>query len=88
MSDVNLSLFTNKKNFSALTKHKQHMPVVHVGRCLIDSFLASGDFGRLLVTFANSLDPDQNQLNDFIIFQQSCFGSLKNLYTIKKCGSS
>ena len=28
-----------------------------------NSFLASGDFFRLLITFANSLDPDQGQQN-------------------------
>ena len=28
------------------------------------SFLASGDFCCLLITFANSLDPDQEQQND------------------------
>ena len=27
---------------------------------LFNSFLASGDFCHLLITFANSLDPDQN----------------------------
>ena len=29
--------------------------------CLFHSFLASDDFCHLLITFANSLDPDQNQ---------------------------
>ena len=28
-----------------------------------NSFLASGDFCRLLITFANSLDKDQDQHN-------------------------
>ena len=28
-----------------------------------NSFLTSGDFCRLLITFANSLDPDQDQQN-------------------------
>ena len=27
-----------------------------------NSFLASGDFCRLLITFTNSLDPDQNDV--------------------------
>ena len=26
----------------------------------VDSFLASGDFGCMLITFADSLDPDQD----------------------------
>ena len=30
---------------------------------MLDSFLASGDFCRLLITFANSLDPDQDRQN-------------------------
>ena len=29
----------------------------------INSFLASGDFYSLLITFANSLDPDQDRQN-------------------------
>ena len=29
----------------------------------INTFLASGDFCRLLITFANSLDPDQARQN-------------------------
>ena len=29
----------------------------------INSFLASGDFWHLLITFANSLDPDQDRQN-------------------------
>ena len=30
---------------------------------MLNSFLASGDQYRLLVTFANSLDPDQDRQN-------------------------
>ena len=29
----------------------------------LNSFLANGNFGHLLITFANSLDPDQDQQN-------------------------
>ena len=32
----------------------------NIGRIRVNSFLASGDFCHLLITFANSLDPDQN----------------------------
>ena len=28
---------------------------------MLNSFLAGGDFFRLLITFANTLDPDQDQ---------------------------
>ena len=31
--------------------------------CMLHSFLASSDFCPLLITFANSLDPDQDQQN-------------------------
>ena len=30
---------------------------------MLFSFLASGDFCRLLITFANGLDPDQDRQN-------------------------
>ena len=30
---------------------------------MLNSFIASDDFCRLLLTFANSLDPDQDQLD-------------------------
>ena len=36
------------------------MRIEHLSR--FNSFLASGDFCRLLTTFANSLDPDQNDV--------------------------
>ena len=32
-------------------------------QCVLNSSLASGDFYRLLITFANSLDPDQDRQN-------------------------
>ena len=32
-------------------------------KVVIDSFLSSGDFCRLLITFANSSDPDQDRQN-------------------------
>ena len=32
-------------------------------KATVNSYLASGDFCRLLITFANSLDPDQDQQN-------------------------
>ena len=32
-------------------------------RCHINSFLASGDFCHLLISFSNSLDPDQDGQN-------------------------
>ena len=32
----------------------------------INYFLASGDFCILLITFANSLDPDQDRQNDSV----------------------
>ena len=35
--------------------------IISVGACT--SFYASGDFCRLVITFANSLDPDQDRLN-------------------------
>ena len=38
------------------------IPVFQKMNCF-DSFLASGDFCLLLKTFANSLDPDQDQQN-------------------------
>ena len=38
---------------------------------LISSFLASGYFCRLLITFANSFDPDQNRQEIF----KSCYMS-------------
>ena len=31
--------------------------------CIVNSFLASGDYCRLLITFANSLDRDQARQN-------------------------
>ena len=34
-----------------------------VSTLIFNSFLTSGDFFRLLITFANSLDPDQDQQN-------------------------
>ena len=33
------------------------------GTCIINSFLASGDLCCLLITFANSLNPDQDGQN-------------------------
>ena len=32
--------------------------VLFINQLLLTLFLASGDFARLLITFANSLDPD------------------------------
>ena len=39
---------------------------MHYFQCIplaVNSFLASGDYCRLRLTFANSLDPDQDQQN-------------------------
>ena len=37
-----------------------------------NSFLASSDFCRLLITFANSLDPDQDQQNVGLDLDPNC----------------
>ena len=52
-----LNFSSNFKTCSMLTKYKQFQ---------LNSFLASGDFCRLLITFANSLDPDQDQQNQSV----------------------
>ena len=43
-------------------KSEKHCLIRSSGQ-LINSFLASSDFCHLLKTFANSLDPDQDQQN-------------------------
>ena len=47
---VNGTMFVKNEHFQCRTKIIRQT-----------SFLASGDFCRLLITFANSLDPDQDQ---------------------------
>ena len=37
--------------------------VIKVNYIIFNYFLASGDFFHLLITFANSLDPDQDRQN-------------------------
>ena len=52
---------------------------------LFNSFLASGDFCRLLKTFANSLDPDL--FDTLIVFMKEFFGKVnfeKSQQTTKK----
>ena len=47
-------------------------------RTMIDSFQASGDFCRLLITFASNLDPDQDRQNvnsDILIWIQTIWHS-------------
>ena len=39
---------------------------------ILNSCLASGDFCRLLITFANMLDPDQNRQNVGLDLDPSC----------------
>ena len=39
---------------------------------IINYFLASGNFCHLLITFANSLDPDQDQLNVLLDLDPNC----------------
>ena len=39
---------------------------------VFNSFLASGDFCHLLIIFANSLDPDQDQQNVGPDLDQNC----------------
>ena len=42
------------------------------GITFLNSFLASGDFCSTLITFANSLDPDQDQQNAGPDLDQNC----------------
>ena len=51
---------------------------MHIVYMKLNYFLANVEFCRLLITCANSLDPDQDQIG-FLIFS-----SLENVYIDKK----
>ena len=46
----------------------------------VSSFYPSGDFCRLLITFANSLDSDQAKQNDTDRISGRFFEFIKNIY--------
>ena len=48
---------------------RRHIPILF---CYFSSFLASGDFCHLLITFANSLQPDQDLQNVVPDLDQNC----------------
>ena len=54
----------------------------------LDSFFTSGDFCRLLITFANSSDPDQGQQNVVPDLDPNCLSIptvfLKEFFNSKK----
>ena len=61
-----LSLMTEKLLNKVYVKHKLKQTKTQPESqdlSVINSFLAFGNFCRLLLTFANSLDSDQNQQN-------------------------
>ena len=64
MSDIEYSVITSDviKSFDKSCPFKNELTTNLKGR-LLNSFLASGDSCHLLVTFANSSDPDQDQHN-------------------------
>ena len=54
-----LIIHLKKKCFCFISLSPFKCTIIHV----FNSVLASGDFGRLLITFANNLDPDQDRQN-------------------------
>ena len=49
--------------FFAVFHLSLHCQMTQAANLMVNSFLASKDFCRLLITFANSLYPDQAQQN-------------------------
>ena len=69
LSKSTLGLGNGRNNLSAFVAY-DWLSLLHVPRktflyliCKCNYFLASGNFCRLLITFANSLDPDQDRQN-------------------------
>ena len=64
---------TNINNLSSAEDAHKVLKVNPPTLACLNSFPASGDFCRLLITFANSLDPDQARQNIGPVLNPNCF---------------
>ena len=53
----------NERHTPANTRAEDTAPEIYLGNMVINTLLASTDYCCLLITVANSLDPDQDQQN-------------------------